>query len=146
MPAVEREAGPEKLEMAFPRAIVAQKARAREETIIEHLVKLLAFDVPEETRGVWRKEIARHPRFLAALRVKPSAGLIPAQDWRTWLYAAPFEDNEAGYTSGLIAMNADDFPRNGRGVDEIAGVIRDIHVGLSARLARGEAAQDLIPA
>ena len=106
----------------------------------------MTFDVAAETRTVWRKEIIRHLRFLAALRVKPNAGLIPARDWRVWLYTDPFEHNEAGYTAGLIALNADDFARNGRGVDAIAGLIRDFHAGAAARLTRGEATEDLIPA
>ena len=135
-----------RFEMAFPRAIVAQKARGREETINEHLVKLLAFDVAPETQAVWRKELARHFRFLAALRVKPGASLIPARDWWTWLYADPFEHNEAGYTAGLIALNADDFTRNGRSVGAIAGQIGEFHTGMVQRLARGEAGEDLIPA
>jgi hypothetical protein len=135
-----------RFEMAFPRAIVAQKARGREETINEHLVKLLAFDVPQRTRAVWRKELTRHFRFLAALRVKPGASLIPARDWWAWLYADPFEHNEAGYTAGLIALNADDFARNDRSVGAIAGQIRDFHAAMVQRLAQGEAGEDLIPA
>lgn len=134
-----------RFEMVFPRAIVAQKARGREETINEHLVKLLAFVAPE-TRAVWRKELARHVRFLAALRIKPGASLIPTRDWWTWLYADPFEHNEAGYTAGLIALNADDFTRNGSSVGAIAGQIRDFHAAMVQRLGRGEAGEDLIPA
>lgn len=135
-----------RFEMAFPRAIVAQKAREREETINKHLVKLLAFDVPQRTRSVWRKELTRHLRFLAALRVKPGASLIPLRDWWAWLYADPFEHNEAGYTAGLIALNADDFARNDRSVGAIAGQIRDFHAAMVQRLAQGEAGEDLIPA
>ncbi|MCJ2093755.1 hypothetical protein MKK67_14830 [Methylobacterium sp. J-072] len=135
-----------RFEMAFPRAIVAQKARGREETINEHLVKLLAFDVAAETRAVWRKELIRHFRFLAALRVKPGASLVPARDWWTWLYADPFDNNETGYTAGLIGLNADDFPRNSRAVEAIADEIRHFHAGMVQRLARGEAGEDLIPA
>ncbi|MGU3663572.1 hypothetical protein ACLBX9_05215 [Methylobacterium sp. A49B] len=134
-----------RFEMAFPRAIVAQKARGREETINEHLVKLLAFDVAPETRAVWRKELARRFRFLAALRVKPCASLIPVRDWWTWLYADPFEHNEAGYTAGLITLNADDFTRNTASVGLIADRIRGFHAAMVQSLACGEAGEDLIP-
>lgn len=134
-----------RFEMAFPRTIVARKARGREETINEHLVKLLAF-VPQRTRSVWREELTRHFRSLAALRVKPGASLIPLRDWWAWLYADPFEHNEAGYTAGLIALNADDFARNDRSVGAIAGQIRDFHAAMVQRLAQGEAGEDLIPA
>ena len=145
MPVLERDAEP-RFEMAFPRAIVAQKARGREETINEHLAELPAFDVPEETRAVWRKALTRHDRFLAALRAKPGASLIRARDWWAWLYADPFEDNEAGYAAGLIALNADDFARSRRGVEEVAGLIRAFHAAMVPRLERGEAGEDLIPA
>ena len=84
--------------------------------------------------------------FLAALRVKPGASLVPARDWWTWLYADPFENNETGYTAGLIGLNADDFPRNGRAVEAIAEEIRHFHAGMVQRLARGQAGVDLIPA
>ena len=135
-----------RFEMAFPRAIVAQKARGREETLNEHLVKLLAFDVAAEKRTVWRKALARHFRFLAALRFKPGASLIPVRDWWTRLYADPFEHNEAGYTAGLIALNADDFTRNGCSVGAVAGQIREFHAAMVQHLARGEAGANLIPA
>jgi len=132
-----------RFEMAFPRATVARKARGREETINEHPVKRLAFAVAAETRAVWRKALARHVRFLAALRVEPGASLIPDRDWWTWPYADPFEHNEVGYTTGLIAG---DFARNGRSVGVIAGQIRAFRAAMVQRLGRGEAGIDLIPA
>lgn len=42
------------IEMAFPRSMIERKVEGREQTINEHLVKLAAFDVPEQLRASWR--------------------------------------------------------------------------------------------
>lgn len=135
------------LEMAFDRATVAAKVRAREETINEHLAKLLAFEATPQTRAFWRKELARkHFALLAAMRLKPGNRPVPAEDLRAWLYAEPFEGNEIGYTTALVRMSEDELPRNPRPIPEIAEALRRFHDALAPRLAAGDAAEDLLAA
>lgn len=73
-------------EMAFGRRIAEHKVRGREETIDEHPVQLLAFEVEEDRRGSWRRVLVRkHLALLAALRLKPDRRLLPRRDWHAWL-------------------------------------------------------------
>jgi hypothetical protein len=132
-------------EMAFDRPVAEAKIRGREETINEHLIKLLAFEVPDPTREYWRKELqTKHFNFLAAIRVKPKAKLLPSRDWLRWLYSDPFVGNEQGYTEALISRYADEYPRNDRSAAEIASRIQKFHRDMSVFLARGEAGSPLV--
>jgi hypothetical protein len=131
-------------EMAFDRKIAEQKVRGKEETVNEHLVKLLAFDVGEETRAIWKRELRTHFAYLSALRLRPDGRLVPRRDFFKWLYQEPFEGNEAGYVGALIGIHEEDFTRNARSIDEIAASIGAFHAALADRLARGDGARDLI--
>jgi hypothetical protein len=131
--------------VAFERKLAELKVRGREETINEHLAKLLAFDVLPDLRESWKRELLRkHLLTLAAFRLKPEARLIPQRDWWRWPYADPFEGNEAGYASALIARHEGEYPRNTRSAAEIASAIHDFHAGLAPLLARGEAGAGLL--
>lgn len=133
--------------LSFERKIVELKARAREETINEHLAKLLAFEAPPELRASWKRELVRkHLVTLAAYRTKPGKRLVPRRDWWAWLYDDPFEGNEAGYPDVPIAQHEDEYPRNDRSTAEVAARIRDLHAALADRLARGDPGADLIEA
>ena len=132
-------------EMAFARALAEQKVRGHEETTNEHLVKLLAFDVPEPTRAIWKKEIRKHFRYLGAIRLKPKAALIPQSSWLAWMYEDPFQGNELGYTDGLISLNADEYRRNDKLTIEIAADIRLFYAGASVALSLGEPVEQFIP-
>jgi hypothetical protein len=131
-------------EMAFDRKIAEQKVRGKEETINEHLVKLLAFGVANATRDVWKKELRTHCAYLSALRLRPESRLVPRKDFFKWLYQDPFEGNEAGYVGALIGIHEEDFQRNARTIDEIAAMLRAFHSELADRLSRGDPARDLI--
>ncbi len=61
-------------DMAFERKIAEQKVRGREETINEHLVKLLAFDADEDLRASWKKELARKHQHLHFAAMPSSTG------------------------------------------------------------------------
>jgi hypothetical protein len=130
--------------MAFDRRIAEQKVRGKEETINEHLVELLAFDVGEETRAVWKRELRTHYAYLSALRLRPDGRLVPPRDFLKWLYPDPFEGNETGYVGALIGIHEEHFVRNVRSIAEIAASIGAFHGALADRLARGEGARDLI--
>lgn len=69
-------------------------------------------------------------RFLARMRVKPSATLIPARNWRDWLYAEPFEGNELGYTDALI-QSVTGFDRNAKSLSEIHDALKAFHERVS---------------
>ena len=132
-------------EMPFERKIAEQKVRGREETVNEHLAKLLAFEAPPELRAGWKRELLRkHLSYFASLRLKTKTQLIPRRDWWAWLYAEPFGGNEEGYTRHLMALHEDEYPRNARPLSEITTRLREFHSALADRLARGDPAADLL--
>jgi hypothetical protein len=133
--------------LSFERKLVELKVLGREETINEHLAKLLAFEAPPEVRESWKRELVRkHLVTLGAYRLKPGKRLIPRRDWWAWLYDRPFEGNGEGYTDHLIAQHKDEYPRNRLSTVEVAARIRDLHAALADRLARGDSGADLIEA
>jgi protein CrcB len=132
-------------EMPFERKIAEQKVRGREETVNEHLAKLLAFEASPELRAGWKRELLRkHLSYFASLRLKTKAQLIPRRDWWAWLYAEPFGGNEEGYMRHLIALHEDEYSRNARPLSEITTRLREFHAALADRLARGDPAADLL--
>lgn len=134
-------------EMPFERKVAEQKVRGREETVNEHLVKLLAFEAPPTLRAAWKRELLRkHLSYFASFRLKTKAALIPRRDWWAWLYAEPFGGNEEGYTRHLMALHEDEYARNGRTAAEVAGLVRGFHEALAERLAAGDPAVDLVEA
>ncbi len=130
-------------EMAFTRPIAEQKFRAREETINEHLVKLLAFEVVETTQAVWKKELKNHLSYLAKIRIK-TQGLVPERFVRNWLYADPFDENEVPYVSGFIEMHADDYVRNDKTPQAIAERIKEFWGEAAPAIAKGSSPRDLV--
>jgi hypothetical protein len=133
------------LEMAFDRRIAEQKIRGAEQTINEHLVKLLAFDGDDTLRQGWKKELVRkHFGFLANMRLKPNNRLVPERDFLAWLYGDPFEGNEEGYTAALIRLSDDQYPRNSRTVAEVAASLAQFHSELARSLSTGSDAADLV--
>src|SRR3954451_966403 len=131
--------------LSFERKIVELKVLGREETINEHLAKLLAFQAHPELRESWKRELVRkHLVTLAAYRLKPGKRLVPRRDWWAWLYDGPFEGNEEGYAEVLITQHEDEYPRNDRSAAEIAARIRDFHAALADRLARRDSVIELL--
>lgn len=134
-------------EMSFTCALAEQKVRGREETINEHLVKLLAFEASSGLRDSWKRELLRkHFGLLAAIRVKPSSRRLAMQDFWEWLYADPFEGNEIGYIQALMALNADQYPRSTTPLPAVAARLAAFHRAMAERLSRGEDGADLVEA
>lgn len=133
--------------MIFPRDIAQLKILGREQTLNEHLVNLLAFDVEPRLRASWKQEIAaKHLAFIARMKVRTGRGArsLSAADLLDWLYRGPFEHSELGYTRALIDLYIDTYPRNSQPVAEIHNRIKALHEALTPRLAGGDPAVDLI--
>ena len=63
----------QRFQVSFDRKLVELKVRGAEPTLNEHLAKLVAFDVDERTRELWKREVLRkHLSYFAKfLRAKP---------------------------------------------------------------------------
>jgi hypothetical protein len=135
------------LEVAFPRSLIALKVRGAEQTINEHLVKLMAFEVEPALRESWKRELVRkHFAFLSRLRLKPDRRAVRARDFFDWLYDEPFEGNELGYTEALIGLSADMYTRNGVTLPNLAARLRGFHASLAEELSEGRDAATLVAA
>ena len=133
------------LEMTFNRDIIERKFRGREETMTEHLVKLLAFDVQEATRAIWKKEIRNHLLYLSALRARNKKP-IPAEFIWQWLYTDPIEGNEIGVIQSYIFMHQDDYDRNSVTPQQIAQQIQAFYKVVSLDLAQGKPSSENVAA
>ena len=133
--------------LSFERKLVELKVLGREETINEHLAKLLAFEAPPEVREPWKRELVRkQSRHARGVPTKAWQTAGPAPGLVGMAYDGPFEGNEEGYADHLIAQHEGEYPRNDRSAAEVAARIRDLHAALADRLARGEPGADLIEA
>ncbi len=63
---------------------------------------------------------------------------------RNWLYADPFDENEAPYVSGFIEMHADDYVRNEMTTQAIAERIKEFWAEAAPAIARGTSPRDLV--
>jgi hypothetical protein len=141
------------IEMAFPKAVVEAKVRAKEEPINLHLIKLLAFDVTDTTKVYWRKEILAETQLLAgySMRVGERVRRLTAAEYFRMLYEEPFNQNEEPYTQGLIRMamtkaeqGGAPLRRNARPALDIASVVKHVQTRLSAALTEGEDGSEII--
>ena len=124
-------------EMTFSRKIAEHKFRGREETLSEHLVKLLAFEAPETTRNAWKKEVRNHLIYLSRIKL-PNKQPVPQRDAYDWLYGDPFTGNETSYVEAFIMMHADDFQRNERSIEDIAAWIKIFFTTAAEALSKGD--------
>lgn len=133
------------LAMAYSRKKAEQIVTGLERPLNRHLVKLIAFDAPPQTRAVWKRELGRWLREIAAIRVKPHMTHLKPKDLSDWLYEEPFGGVEEINTRFLIEDESEGF-RVVRDAAATAQRLRELHQALGARLAAGDPAADLVEA
>jgi hypothetical protein len=133
------------LEMAYSRKKAEQIITGLERPLNRHLVKLIGFEAAEATRAVWKKEVKRWLREIAAIRLKPNIARLKEADLHDWLYDEPFGGVELLNTRFLMEDAGEEF--TARASAEVVAVrLRALHEALGPRLANGDAAGDLIDA
>lgn len=129
--------------MAYSRKKAEQIVTGLERPLNRHLVKLLGFEASPETRAVWKKEVKRWLREIAAIRLKPEIAKLKPGDLSVWLYEEPFGGVELLNTRFLMEDAAEDFSAHAT-PEDVAQRLKLLHEALCARLAAGDPAGDLI--
>jgi hypothetical protein len=133
--------------MSLPRKLVEQILLGLYDSINVHLVKLVGFDFPPETRQHFRRELRTWLRKIQALRFKPNNRTGSSKFYFDLLFEYPFGGVEIRNMRLIIDQIADDYDnaRPTRRPEEMVEWLRDFHTQLAERLHNGEDVLDLIP-
>ena len=137
----------EELVMALPRKLVEQTLLGLYDPINMHLIKLVGFDFPEETREHFKREIKTWLRKIQRLRIKPNNRTAPAKFYFDMLFEYPFGGSEIPNLRLIMDEITEDYPRipPAKSPEEIVEWLRSFHQGLAERLHKGEEILDMIP-
>ncbi|MGH7046326.1 MAG: hypothetical protein ACREE2_08040 [Stellaceae bacterium] len=133
--------------VAYPRKLVEQIALGLSNSLNRHLVKLVGFDFPPETRRHFQREVRTWLSELQALRLKPSVHPASFKFYFDLLFHYPFGGVEAQNMKSMMALVANEH-ENARPVKQPAEMVdwlREFHSRLAERQHQGEDVLDLIP-
>ena len=133
--------------MALPRKLVEQILLGLYDPINEHLVKLVGFDFPPETRRHFRRELRTWLRKIQALRFKPSDRTGSSKFYFDLLFEFPFGGVEVRNMRLIMDQIADEYETASpmKQPEEMVEWLRAFHTKLAERLHNGEDVLDLIP-
>ena len=133
--------------MALPRKLVEQILLGLYDPINEHLVKLVGFDFPPETRRHFRRELRTWLRKIQALRFKPSDRTGSSKFYFDLLFEFPFGGVEVRNMRLIMDQIADEYETASpmKQPEEMVEWLRAFHTELAERLHDGEDVLDLIP-
>lgn len=133
--------------VAYPRKLVEQIVLGLSNPLNRHLVKLVGFDFPPETRRHFQREVGTWLSELQALRLKPNARPASFKFYFDLLFDYPFGGVEAQNMTSMMALIAREY-ENARPVrepEEMVTWLKAFHEELAARLHAGEDVLDLVP-
>ncbi|MGE5271463.1 MAG: hypothetical protein ACM3JG_17515 [Thiohalocapsa sp.] len=133
--------------MSFPRKLVEHVILGLYSPVNSHLVKLIAFDFPEETRAHFRRELKSWLRKIQSMRFKPQNR---TGSWRFYfdlLFDYPFGGVEVHNMRLIMGDIAEEYDhaRPIKTPEEMVEWLRAFHTQLAERLHKGEDVLDLIP-
>jgi hypothetical protein len=133
--------------MALPRKLVEQIILGLYDPINEHLVKLIGFDFPADTRQHFRRELRTWLRKIQALRFKPSNRTGSSKFYFDLLFEFPFGGVEVRNMRLIMDQIADEYDNvpSTKQPEEMVEWLRAFHTELAERLHNGEDVLDLIP-
>jgi hypothetical protein len=133
--------------MALPRKLVEQILLGLYDPINVHLVKLVGFDFPPDTRRHFSQELRTWLRKIQALRFKPNNRTGSAKFYFDLLFEFPFGGVEVRNMRLIMDQIADEYDnvRSTKQPEEMVEWLRTFHSELAERLHNGEAVLDLIP-
>ncbi len=133
--------------LAYPRKMVEQIIMGLSNPINRHLIKLVGFDFPEETRRHFRRELRTWLRDIQTMKFKSSNRPGPFQFYFDLLFEYPFGGVELQNVQLLMDTVVDDYEdaRSTKAPEEMVEWLRAFHTQLAERLHDGEDVLDLIP-
>jgi hypothetical protein len=133
--------------MALPRKLVEQILLGLYDPINVHLVKLVGFDFPPETRRHFRRELRTWLNKIQSLRLKPSRRTASFKFYFDLLFDYPFEGVEVENMRRIMDLVVDEYETASptKQPEEMVEWLRAFHTELAERLHNGEDVLDLIP-
>ena len=137
----------ESMVMALPRKLVESIILGLYDPINMHLVKLVGFDFPPDTRTHFRRELRNWLRKIQTLRFKPSDRTGSSKFYFDLLFEYPFGGVEVRNMRLIMDQIADEYEGTRPTIqpDEMVEWLRAFHTDLAERLHNGEDVLELIP-
>lgn len=133
--------------LAYPRKLVEQIILGLSNPLNCHLVKLVGFDFPPETRRHFRREVRTWLNEIQAMKLKPSNRPASFKFYFDLLYEYPFGGVEVQNMRMMMDLIADEYEgaRPIKPPEEMVEWLRQFHAELAGRLHNREQLIDLIP-
>ena len=133
--------------MSLPRKLVESIILGLYDPINVHLVKLVGFDFPPDTRRHFRRELRTWLNKIQSLRLKPGRRTASFKFYFDLLFDYPFEGVEVENMRRIMDLVADDYEgaQLTKRPEEMVEWLREFHTQLAERLHNGEDVLDLIP-
>jgi len=137
----------ETMVMALPRKLVEQIILGLYDPINVHLVKLVGFDFPADTRQHFRRELRTWFRKIQTMRFKPNNRTGSSKFYFDLLFDYPFGGVEVRNMRLIMDQIADEYDdvRPTKQPEEMVEWLGEFHTELAERLHNGEDVLDLIP-
>ncbi len=133
--------------MAYPRKMVEQIILGLSNPVNRHLIKLVGFDFPPETRQYFRRELRTWLRDIQTLKFKSNNRPGSFKFYFDLLFDYPFGGVEVPNVQILMDLVSDDYEnvRPTETPQEMVEWLRQFHMELAERLHNGEDVLDLVP-
>jgi hypothetical protein len=133
--------------MSYPRKLVEHSILGLQPPLNRHLIKLVGFDFPPESRQHFRREISNWLNEIQVLRFKPNNRTGPAKFYYDLLFDYPFGGVEVQNMRKIMDFTKREYPdtRPIKTPEEIVEWLRAFHTELAERLHKGEDVLDLVP-
>jgi hypothetical protein len=133
--------------MSFPRKLVEHRLLGLQNPLNRHLVKLVAFDFPPESRQHFRRELDNWLYEIQVLRFKPNNRTGSFKFYYDQLFDYPFGGVEVENMRKMLDFVAREYGnvRPTKTPEQMIEWLRDFHTKLAERLHNGEDVLDLIP-
>jgi hypothetical protein len=133
--------------MAFPKKLVEHTILGLQPPLNRHLVKLVAFDFPLETRRHFQREVENWLEEIQSLRFKPHNRTGPSKFYFDLLFDYPFGGVEVQNMRRIMDLVSRQYEgaQPKKSPQEMVEWLREFHARLAGRLHDGEDVLDMIP-
>lgn len=133
--------------MSFPRKLVEHRLLGLENQLNRHLVKLVAFNFPPESRQHFQRELDNWLYEIQGLRLKPNHRTASFKFYYDLLFDYPFGGVEVENMRKMMDLIAREYMdvQPIKTPEEMVEWLQAFHTQLAERLHQGEDVLDLIP-
>jgi hypothetical protein len=137
----------EVFEMSYPRRNVEAIITGLQAPLNEHLIKLVGFEFPAETRRHFRNEARTWLARIQGLRLKPRHRPGSFKFYYDLMFDYPFGGVEVHNTTNLMKFISYQYPeaQPTKMPEEMVDWLREFHTALARRLSAGQAVLDMVP-